>query len=82
MRKNIMKNIFITLTIFVSITLCGCAPKVQEADAEFIRQNLTKLNYDGTLYACHEMRHGQDLNLMCRKIVNRTRLNTIPKDAQ
>ncbi|EHU8781245.1 hypothetical protein N0S44_000483 [Escherichia coli] len=77
-----MKNIFITLTIFVSIILCGCAPKVDEMDAEIIRQGLTKLNHQGTLYACHTMRHGQDLNLMCRKIVNRKRLNTIPKDAQ
>ena len=51
-------------------------------DAEIIRQGLTKLNHEGTLYACHTMRHGQDLNLMCRKIVNRKRLNTVPKDAQ
>lgn len=73
-----MKNIIVVLVIFSSILLSGCAPKVNEVDAELIRLGLTKLNYDGTLYACHEMRHGQDLNLMCRKIVNRKRLNTIP----
>ncbi|WGM49463.1 hypothetical protein EcMJ_221 [Escherichia phage vB_Ec-M-J] len=77
-----MKFISIAIVSALMMLVTGCASKVQEADAEFIRQNLTKLNYDGTLYACHEMRHGQDLNLMCRKIVNRKRLNTVPKDAQ
>ena len=77
-----MKFISIAIVSALMMLVTGCTPKVQEADAEFIRQNLTKLNYDGTLYACHEMRHGQDLNLMCRKIVNRKRLNTVPKDAQ
>ena len=64
------------------VFLSGCAPKVNEMDAELIRLGLTKLNHDGTLYVCHEMRHGQDLNLMCRKIVNRKRINTIPRDVQ
>lgn len=77
-----MKFLCIAIVSTLMMFVTGCAPKVQEADAEFIRQNLTKLNYDGTLYACHEMRHGQDLNLMCRKIVNRTRLNTVPKDVR
>lgn len=73
-----MKKIIILCLVSASTFLAGCAPKVNEVDAELIRLGLTKLNYDGTLYACHEMRHGQDVNLMCRKIVNRKRLNTIP----
>lgn len=73
-----MKNVILGLIAFSTVLLSGCSPKVNEADAELIRLGLTKLNYDGTLYACHEMSHGQDLNLMCRKIVNRKRLTTIP----
>lgn len=77
-----MKFISIAIISALMMLVTGCAPKVDEMDAEIIRQGLTKLNHQGTLYACHTMRHGQDLNLMCRKIVNRKRLNTIPKDAQ
>lgn len=77
-----MKTFLISAVVLGTVLLSGCAPKVDEMDAEIIRQGLTKLNHEGTLYACHSMMHGQDLNLMCRKIVNRKRLNTIPQDAQ
>ena len=77
-----MKKIIISCLVAGATLLVGCAPKVNEMDAEMIRKDLTKLNHNGTLYACHEMRHGQDLNLMCRKIVNRKRLTTVPKYAQ
>lgn len=73
-----MKKVLLTLTVLASFVLAGCAPKVDEMDAELIRQGLTKLNHNGTLYACHTMMHGQDLNLMCRKIVNRDRKSTVP----
>lgn len=77
-----MKKFMIIMAVSCSVLITGCAPKLDEMDAEIIRQGLTKLNHNGTLYACHTMRHGQDLNLMCRKIVNRKRLTTVPRDAQ
>ncbi len=73
-----MKKILIGCVVLASVLLSGCAKEVKEADAEIIHMGLTKLTYEDTLYACHEMRHGQDLNLMCRKIVSRKRQNIIP----
>lgn len=68
----------ILLIMAGSFLLSGCAKDIPEVDAEIIHMGLTKLTYDGTIYACHEMRHGQDLNMMCRKVVSRKRQNTIP----
>lgn len=75
-----MKKILIVCVVLVTVLLSGCAKDIPEVDAEIIHMGLTKLTYDGTIYACHEMRHGQDLNMMCRKVVSRKRQNTIPQD--
>lgn len=73
-----MKKLLVGMVVVGSVLLSGCAKELDTMDAEMIRQDLTKLNHNGTLYACHTMMHGQDLNLMCRKIVNRKRLTTVP----
>lgn len=69
-KGNSMKKIMLVLSIAL---LAGCAPKVKDVDANRIHVGLTKLTYDGTVYACHEIRQGEELTLMCRKAQNRSR---------